>query len=164
MTFDLSNALHSGQGFFPSNLVAIGHCQANWPLLDPSWPLHDHWPQQCILLWSVILPTKFGDHRAFLSNLTPGWSQMTPAWPLTQQFTTRWSGVLFTKFGSHRAFLRQIDPRMTFDPRWGRFKNEHKLCGPIPYPHANFQLNTPKHDETHSRTYIHTYIQTLLFY
>ena len=25
MTFDPSNALHSGQGFFPPNLVAIGH-------------------------------------------------------------------------------------------------------------------------------------------
>ena len=34
MTFDPSNALHSGQGFFPPNVVAIGHCWANWPLLD----------------------------------------------------------------------------------------------------------------------------------
>ena len=25
LTFDPSNALHSGQGFFPPNLVAIGH-------------------------------------------------------------------------------------------------------------------------------------------
>ena len=25
-TFDLNNALRSGQGFFPPNLVAIGHC------------------------------------------------------------------------------------------------------------------------------------------
>ena len=83
MTFDPSNALHSGQGFFPPNVVAIGHCWANWPLLDPSWPLHDLWPQQCITLWSEILPTKFGGHRAFLSNLTPGWPQMTPTWPLT---------------------------------------------------------------------------------
>ena len=70
MTFDLSNALRAGHGFFPPNLVAIGHCLANWPLFDPSWPLHDLWPQQCITLWSVILPTKFGGHRAFLSNLT----------------------------------------------------------------------------------------------
>ena len=29
MTFDLSNALCSGPGFFPPNLVAIGHCLAN---------------------------------------------------------------------------------------------------------------------------------------
>ena len=58
MNFDLSNALRSGHGFFPPNLVAIGHCLANWPLLDPSWPLHDLWPQQCITLWSVILPTQ----------------------------------------------------------------------------------------------------------
>ena len=83
MTVDLSNALRSGQRFFPPNLVAIGHCKANWPLLDPSWPLHDLRPQQCITLWSVILSTKFGSHRAFISNLTPGWPLMTPAWPLT---------------------------------------------------------------------------------
>ena len=143
MTFDSSSEIGSGQGFFTPNLVAIGHCCANWPLLDPSWPLHDLWPQQCIMLWSAVLPTKFGGHRhipwlltrsiyfsihckgrprfasialsgrpiifllyffslAFimfflliwwwineleleleLSNLTPGWPQMTPAWPLT---------------------------------------------------------------------------------
>ena len=113
-----TNALHYGQEFFPPNLVAVGHCCLNWPLLDPrwplhdlwpsnachcvqgffppnwwslgkltlldpSWPLHDLWPQQCITLWSGILPTKFGGHRAFLSNLTPGWPQMAPTWPLT---------------------------------------------------------------------------------
>ena len=78
-----SNVLCSGQGFFLANLVAIGHCLANWPLFDPSWPLHDLWPQQCVTLWSDILTTKFGGHRAFLSNLTPGWPQVTPAWPLT---------------------------------------------------------------------------------
>ena len=71
----------------------------------------------------MILPTKFGDHRVFQSNLTLGWPLMTPddLWP--QQCTTLWPGVLFTKFGNHRAFLRQIDLWMTFDPRWGRFKN-----------------------------------------
>ena len=89
MTFDPSNALHSGQGFFPPNLVAIGHCYANWPLLDPSWPLHDLWPHQCFMLWSEILSIKFGGHKAFLSNLTPGWP---PAW------------------------LTPDNPYMTFDP------------------------------------------------
>ena len=83
MTFDPSNALRSGQGFFLPNLVAIGHCWASWPLLDPSRPLHDLQPQQCITLWSGVLPTKFGDHRALLSKLTPTWPQLTPAWPLT---------------------------------------------------------------------------------
>ena len=83
MTFDPNNALCSGQGFFPPNLVAIGHCQTSWPLLDPSWPLHDLWPQQCSTLWSGVLPTKFGDHRALLSKLTPTWPQLTPTCPLT---------------------------------------------------------------------------------
>ena len=35
MTFDCSNALCSGQGFFLPNLVAIGHFWAIWPLIDP---------------------------------------------------------------------------------------------------------------------------------
>ena len=48
MTFDPSNALHSGQGFFPPNVVAIGHCWANWPLLDPSWHLHNLNPSNAL--------------------------------------------------------------------------------------------------------------------
>ena len=81
LTFDPSNALHSGQRFFPPNLVSIGHCKANWPLLDPSWPLHDLRPQQCSTFWSGVLSTKFGGHRALLSKLTPSWPQLTPTWP-----------------------------------------------------------------------------------
>ena len=76
MTFDPSNALHFGRGFFP-NLVAIWHCQANWPL-------HDIWPQQCITLRSGVLPTKYGGHRALLSKLTHTWPQLTHTWPSTQ--------------------------------------------------------------------------------
>ena len=57
---------------------------------------------------------------------------------------------ILTKFGSHRAFVRQIDPFMTYDPRWGRFENYDKPRGPV--PHANFQLDTSKHDVTYSRT------------
>ena len=123
MTFDSSNALRSGHGFFPPNLVAIGHCWANWPLLDPSWPLHDLWPQQCIMFWSGILLTKFGGHRALLSNLTPGWPRMTPAWPLTPAMH-----YALVRGSSHKIWwpkdiARQIDPYltpadlyMTFDP------------------------------------------------
>ena len=108
MTFNPNNALRSGQGFFLPNLVAIGHCLANWPLLDPSWPLHDLWSQQCITLWSVILPTKFGGHRALLSKLTPSWPQLTlhVFWP--QQCITPWSVILPTKFGDHRVFLSNL--------------------------------------------------------
>ena len=69
MTFDPTNAIHSGQGFFPPNLVAIGHSWTIWPLVDPGWPLHDLRPQQCITLWSGVLPTKFGNHRAFLRQI-----------------------------------------------------------------------------------------------
>ena len=41
--------------------------------------------------------------------------------------------AFLTKFGSHRAFLRRIDPFMTYDHRWGRFKN-------MP---TNLRLNEP---------------------
>ena len=34
MTFDPSNALRSGQGFYSPNLVAIGHSWTIWPLDD----------------------------------------------------------------------------------------------------------------------------------
>ena len=83
MPFDLSNELHVDQGFFLPNLVTIRHFQAIWPLVDPSWPQHDLWPQHCISLWSGVLPTKFGSHKALLSKLTPTWPQLTPTWPLT---------------------------------------------------------------------------------
>ena len=77
-----SNELYFDQGFFLQNLVAIQHFSAIWPLLDPGWPLHDFWPQQCITLWSGVLSTKFGGHRALLNKLTPTWPQLTPTWPL----------------------------------------------------------------------------------
>ena len=67
----------------PPNLVAIGHSFTIWPLVDPGWPLHDFRPQQCTTFWSGVLPTKFGAHREFLSNLTPSWRRLTPAWPST---------------------------------------------------------------------------------
>ena len=41
-------------------------------------------------------------------------------------------------------------------------KYAHKPRGPVPYPHANFQLSTSKHDETHSRTYIYTHTPLLV--
>ena len=69
-------------------LVRGSSHQIWWPLgivkqIDPSWPLHDLWPQQCITLWSGDLPTKFGGHRALSSKLTPTWPQVTPLCPLT---------------------------------------------------------------------------------
>ena len=105
MTFDPGNALHFGLVFFLPNLVAIGHFQAIWPLVDPGWTWHDLWPHQCISLWSGVLSTKFGGHRAFLSNLTSGWPGHD-LWP--QQCITLWSGVLSTKFGGHRALSSNL--------------------------------------------------------
>ena len=87
--------------------------------VDLGWLVHDLWPQQCITLWSWVLPTKFGGHRALLSKLTPTWPELTlhDLWP--QQCIMFWSGILPTKFGGHRALLSNLTPgwpRMT--PAW----------------------------------------------
>ena len=104
---------------------------ANLRLVDPSWPLEDLWPHQCITLWSGILstnwsgilPTKFGGHRTLLSNLTPGWPRMTPAWPLTPAMH-----YALVRGSSHKIwwpkdiakqidpYVTPADPYMTFDP------------------------------------------------
>ena len=88
------------------------------PLVDPGWPLHDLWPQQCITLWSGVLPTKFGGHRALLR-----WPLLDPSWPLhdlrPQQCITLWSEVLPTKFGDHRALLSKLTPTWPqLTPTW----------------------------------------------
>ena len=131
--------------------MVVGHCWANWPLLDPRWPLHDLWPQQCISLCSGVLPTKFGDHRALLSKLT----LLDPSWPLhdfwPQQCTTLWSGVLLTKFGSHRAFLDDLTSGW---PLTCRVATKSWLFPPARQilPRAKFQLRRSKHGRTHSET------------
>ena len=80
MTFDPSNALHSGQGFFPPNLVTIGHFWANWPYLTPADPFVTFDPSNALrfirnsshqIWWPQVNP----------KQLTPGWPQLTPAWP-----------------------------------------------------------------------------------
>ena len=52
---------------------------ASCPWFTPSWPLYDFWPEQCIILWSGVLPTKFGDHMAFLMQVDLFWDNL---WPL----------------------------------------------------------------------------------
>ena len=44
-----------------------------------TWPL----TPVIITLWSGVLRTRFGGYRAFQSNLTSGWPQMSPAWHST---------------------------------------------------------------------------------
>ena len=119
MTFDSSNALRFGQGFFPPNLVAIGHFYAIWPLVDLGWPLHDLWPQQCITLWSGVLPTKFDGLRTLLSKLIPTWPQLTPTWPLTPIMHYALVRGSSTKFGGHRALLSNLTPTWPqLTPTW----------------------------------------------
>ena len=52
---------------------------SGWPQLTPAWSL----THRCITLWSGVLSAKFGNHRAFLKNLTSGWPWLTlhDRWP-----------------------------------------------------------------------------------
>ena len=72
---------HSGQEYFLPNLVAIWYSYVIWPLVDPTWPLCDLWPQHCVPLWSGVLLTKYDGHRVTLSNLTSSWPHMTCVQP-----------------------------------------------------------------------------------
>ena len=86
-----------------------------WTLVDPGWPMHDLWPQQCTMLWSWILPTKFGGHRALLSKLTPDWPQLTLSWPLTPAMH-----YTLVRDSSHQIWWpqgisKQFDPWLTLD-------------------------------------------------
>ena len=47
------------------------------------------------------------------------WSQIVPAWPLTQQCIALWSGVPYTKLGGYRAFLSNFTFRwLWMIPAW----------------------------------------------
>ena len=50
-------------------------------MVHPLLPLRDLWPQQCITLWSGVLRTTFGRHRAFLAI----WPLVDPGWPVHGQ-------------------------------------------------------------------------------
>ena len=77
---------------------------------------------------------KFGCHRAFLRNLTPGWPRMTPCVDLwSQDCIAVGQGFFLPSFRDHRAFLMQIDLWMTFELWSGRFKKfTMNLGGPCP--------------------------------
>ena len=106
-----SNALHSVKGYFEGRRALISKLTSGWPddpymTFNPNNTTHRAFPRQfwpvvnptdhCMIFASKmnyalvkgsspgVLPIKFGALRAFLSNMTPCWSQLTPAWPLTQ--------------------------------------------------------------------------------
>ena len=89
-----NNALYSDQGFFQPHLEAIGLCWAILPLIDPD----DLRPQQCIMLWSWVLHTKFGGCRAFLRRID--------LWMTFDFWLSRFE-ILTTNLGARSKF--QID-------------------------------------------------------
>ena len=164
MIFDPSNALCSGQGFFPPNLVAIGIAKQ----IDPYLTSADHYmtvdPSNALRFGQGFFPPNL----VTIGHFWADWPLGDPWWPLhdlwPQQCTTLWPVVLFTKFGSHRAFLRQIDLWMTFDPTWGRFENmPTNLGGPSPTPMPTFSSipqSMAKRIAGHTYIYTHTHIHT----
>ena len=54
-------------------------------------------------LWSDCF-----EKLALLSDLTPGWPQLIPTWPLTPEVHCIWSKVLTSKFGCPRALLSNL--------------------------------------------------------
>ena len=81
------------------NLVDTDHFLADWPLVDPGWPLHDLWLQHCTTLWSGFLLIKFDSQNAFLE-----WPLVDPGWPqhdlLLQPCTTLGSEILLSISGT----------------------------------------------------------------
>ena len=72
----------------------------------------------------IVLPTKFGSHRVFLSNLTSSWPRLMSAWQLTlamrYTFVRGFSCHIWWSYGISKQFypwLTPGDPYMTFDPQ-----------------------------------------------
>ena len=106
-------------------LVTLGHVKANFPLADPSWPCMIFNPVNA-LLRPRVLSTKFGSHRAFLSNLTPNWPRLTPTWPLTQgmHYTSAPEGFFPLNLVALATWLCQssLTSGWSFTFWWGRFE------------------------------------------
>ena len=173
MTFDRSNILISGQGFFLQNLVVIGHSWATWPWLTPAVSCTTFIP---------IIALHFGQGFS-LPNLVAMqhsysiWHLVDNGWPLhdlrLHHCTTLQSGVLHTKFGGHKAFLKQLWSLDGFDLWWGRFENMLSILvdiSPTPIPSfSSIPQSTTKRIAVHTylhaylHTHTHTYIQTWIF-
>ena len=83
---DLSWPLHDLWPIMHFTLFWGSFCQIWWPQgISKEFDLwltladHDLWPQQCTALWSGVLLTKFGSHRAFLRQIDP-WMTFNPRW------------------------------------------------------------------------------------
>ena len=150
-SWPLTSAIHYTlvRGFFLPNFVVrafVRNLIYGWP----SWPLHDLRLQQCITLWTGILPTKFGSHRAFLHNLTSGWPWLTPEWPLTpvMHYTLEWSSCnqIWYPQDIFKAIWSLYDPW----PLVGSLqKVDHNPLASGPYCPSKFWCHVSKHHRMH---------------
>ena len=102
MTCNPINALHTGQGFLLSNLIATRHSWAIWPLVDPRMtcdPINSLHIGQGFLLTNLVAT---GHSWAFWPLVDPSWP-VHDLWP--HQCTSHRSGVLPAEFGCQMAFL-----------------------------------------------------------
>ena len=108
--------------------------------VDSDWPLYDLQPQHSTSIWSGILHTKFGSHRALLNNALPLFSPIEYCTMFDPSiYITLWSGVLYTKSSGHRTFVKQRYLPMTFELLWSCFKNMlSNLVDPSPIPTPSF--------------------------
>ena len=92
-------------------LTKYGGHRVIWPLVDPNWPLYDLQIQQCITLWSGVLPIWWSKWHSWA--IWPVVEPLHDLWP--KHYITLPSGLLPAKFGVQGAFLHLW---MTFDLGW----------------------------------------------
>ena len=135
--------------------------RASWPLLTPVWPLIPLMHYTSVKAW-FFLPNLVAIVHS--RKIDPGYD-LCVTFRNALHFGQGFFIPSLVAIGVSKAtwHLDDLWP-------WVRSLRKYalKLCRSVPYPHAKFQLDTSKHDETHSRThilpYIHTYIHTPLFY
>ena len=91
--------------------MTIGYFKAIWPLVDPWWPLHDLWPQQCTTLWPGVLFTKFGSHRAFLRQIDL-WMTFDPRWGRFENMPTNLVGPSPTPMSTFSSIPQSMAKRI----------------------------------------------------
>ena len=158
MTFDPISALHVSQGFFIPNLVGIWHSIDS--ILTPSWPgLYDLWPAN-----------ELHFDQGFLQPNVVTIGHSWTIWPLVDPADSCMTFDLINASHFDQGFfLQNLVAIGRLKSTWplddlchllgSLLKFAHKLWGPVLYPHAEFQPDTSKHNETHFRTNtcMHTY-------
>ena len=108
-------------------MVFLSSFTPGWPQLTHARPLI----HQCITLWSGVLSTQFGGHRAFKGI----WPLVDPRWPLhdlwPQQWVTLWQGFSFYQIWWPYDISKQFDPWLTPADPCMTFNHSNALCSDL---------------------------------